>query len=214
MNELHQKSVLQLRPEDHIKVVQNGREKLLAVAGIIDYIRDRLIEALQTRAPSTHSHSEDEVTSLTTHLNSIATALANRAAINHGHIVDDIPGLQGILDGIGKGVLDTTVVFGAFPVVKSAIVAGGNAVFQLTANNQAAGAPLFPNAISLDSLMLRGEEGNIPHAFGTPVLSNSNKTLTVPVSKLGANVAILGISVPTPPVAANGSVIKAIIWGR
>lgn len=103
---------------------------------------------------------------------------------------------------------------GARLVAGNAVVSGGNAVFQLTEDGTAGGATLFPNGnVYLDSLMLRAEEGTSPHAFGVPVLSNSNKTLTIPITKTGAAVTVLGISVLAASVAANGSTIKMLVAG-
>lgn len=207
--ELLQEDVKSLRPEDLIVIVQHGREKRLLVATIIDQIRDRVVEGLQTRAPVNHEHPISEITNLTAAINAMVDALANKAALAHGHDMADTVGLTAAIATIGKAIMNTTTFSAAFPVVKSATVAGGNAVFQLTDDNLANGAALFPNGVALDSLMLRAEEGTTPHAFGTPALSNGGKTLTVPVSKIAPVLGILNLN-----QNANGSVVRAIIWGR
>lgn len=107
-----------------------------------------------------------------------------------------------------KIVVGGTAHNSAFPIAKSATVASGNAVFHLTTNELSGGTAVCANGnVYLDSLQLRAEEGTTPHAFGTPALSNSNKTLTIPVSKIAPILGILNLN-----QAANGSVIKATVW--
>lgn len=95
-----------------------------------------------------------------------------------------------------------------------ATVSSGNAVFQLTKNGLSTGDAFFSSGPDLDSMQLTAEEGSAPHCFGTPVLSNSNKTLTIPVSKSsGINVALLGLTLLGAPAAANGSPVRLMIAG-
>lgn len=95
-----------------------------------------------------------------------------------------------------------------------AIVANGNAVFYLTKDGTANGAAFFANGPSLKGMQLTAEEGTAPHAFGTPILSNSNKTLTVPVTKSsGINVALLNLTLLGAPAPANGSKVRLLISG-
>lgn len=89
-----------------------------------------------------------------------------------------------------------------------AIVANGNAVFYLTKDGTANGAAFFPNGPNLKGLQLTAEEGTTPHAFGVPALSNGNKTLTVPVSKVAPILGILNVGQP-----ANGSKVRLLISG-
>lgn len=102
----------------------------------------------------------------------------------------------------------TTSRANAFPIFKSGTVSGGNVVVHLTDNGASNGNALFPTGVILDSIQARAEEGTTPHAFGTAALSNSNKTLTLPVSKIAPILGILNLN-----QAANGSVIKLAIWG-
>ena len=93
------------------------------------------------------------------------------------------------------------------------VVGATSVVFYLTDNGLVGGNALFPNNVYLDTLMLRAVEGTNPHAFGTPVLSNGNKTLTVSVSKTGAVIDLLGINVLRASVPATGSTICGTVWG-
>lgn len=103
----------------------------------------------------------------------------------------------------------TTAKDGSFTISKSATVSGGNFVIHLTDDGLSTGNALFVNGPDLDSLTLRAVDGNNPHAFGTPALSNSNKTVTVPVTKVAPVLGILALA-----QSANGSVIKATILGN
>lgn len=95
-----------------------------------------------------------------------------------------------------------------------ATVSGGNAVFYLTTDGTAGGTAFFANGPDLDSMQLTAEEGTYPHAFGTPVLSNGNKTLTVPVNKFsGTYIALLSLTLLGGSTAANGSVVRLMIAG-
>lgn len=95
-----------------------------------------------------------------------------------------------------------------------ATVSGGNAVFHLTKNGLSTGDAFFTNGPDLDSVQFTAEEGAAPHCFGTPVLSNSNKTLTVPVTKSsGVYVALLNLTLLGATAPANGSIVRMMIAG-
>lgn len=114
----------------------------------------------------------------------------------------------------GQLVVGTAVKTGAFPVIKSAVVASGNLVLQLTDDNTSTGIALAPNGeVELDSLVCTTTDTGIILQPGLPVLSNGNKTLTIPMLKSVA-VTVLGISVLGAQVAANGETVKATVWVR
>lgn len=119
----------------------------------------------------------------------------------------EVDGLTDDLANKPDVFLGTTQKTGVKMVAVSATVSGANAVFQLTDDGLSTGNALFTN-VYLDALMLRAQEGANPHAFGTPALTNSNKTLTVPVSKLASLLGILTLS-----QSASGSVIAANVFG-
>lgn len=102
---------------------------------------------------------------------------------------------------------DTTQRLGAFPVFKSVTVASGNAVAHFTDTGLSGGTALCPNGLILNSVQMNAEEGTSPHAFGTPALSNGNKTLTVSVSKLALLLGILTLN-----QSANGSTVRITAW--
>lgn len=107
-----------------------------------------------------------------------------------------------------------TLVTGAFPIVKKATVSGGNFVVHLTSDGTSGGTALFAN-VYLDSLQLSAIDGVAPHMYGTPVLSNSNKTLTVPVTKsAGVYVSLLSLTLLGAAAAANGTEVRALIYGN
>lgn len=208
-NDLNQQGVIALRPEDHICVIQGGVEKRMLVQSLIDNIQALAMECVSSMAVSAHTHPESDVVSLGADLAALVSALAGKAALNHAHQIGDI--LSNFQDATA---FPPTVYNGAYPVIVKAIVAGGNAVFQFTATGLAAGAAIFANGPLPNSESFRAEEGTNPHAFGAAVWSNGNKTLTVPVSKTGAALTVLGLSVLGANVAANGSVVYAIVWGH
>ncbi len=103
----------------------------------------------------------------------------------------------------------TTQRLGVFPAAFTGTVASGNLVVNLTQDGTPSGTAIFPGGqVYLKTLCLRAEEGTNPHAFGVPALSNSNKTLTVPISKVAPVLGILNVG-----VAANGSVITGLVYG-
>lgn len=115
-----------------------------------------------------------------------------------------------------KCYVGTTLLSDCFGISKSATVSGGNAVFHLTNDGTSTGTALFPNGPQLDSLQIRCDnEVDSPCSFGTPSLSNSNKTITIAVKKsVGINVALLSLTLLGAPAAANSSVVKMTIFGN
>lgn len=206
---LDQQGVVALRNEDQIVVVQNGQQKLLLIGSLVDALKAMSLDTYSTMAVGAHTHPESDVINLGTDLNTLVAAIAGKAALSHVHEIGDIHS-----NYVDATAFPPTVYNGAYPVVVKTTVSGGNAVFQFTANGLAAGAAIFPNGPLPNGEQFRAEEGANPHAFGAAVWSNSNKTLTVPVSKTGAALVVLGLSVLGANVAANGSVVYAIVWGH
>lgn len=172
-----------------------------------------------TSALSTTLSGYVSTSALTSALASYATTaaltsgLAGKANLSHTHAIADVTNLQTALDSKMQFYVDGVLKPGARMVSAQATVASGNAVFQLTTDGTAGGTSLFPNGnVYLNSLNLTAVEGTNPHCFGTPALSNSNKTLTVPVNK-SATVVVLAISVLGATMAANGSVVQMSVVG-
>lgn len=206
---LEQQGVLILRPNDQFMVVQNGQQKLMLVAAFVQALADMTTQTVGTMAVAAHTHPEGDIVGLTADIAALAAAIAGKAPTNHVHNIADIHG-----NFIDATQTPAVVYNGAYPVTAKATVAGGNAVFQFTDTGLAGGNSLFPTGPLPNSEQFRAEEGTNPHAFGIATWSNSNKTLTVPVSKTGAALVVLGLSVLAANVAANGSVIYATAWGR
>lgn len=104
----------------------------------------------------------------------------------------------------------TTQKLGGFPVVKSATVASGVAVFNFTSDGTSTGTALWSTGPSMDSVQVNVNDATAAYQMGW-AWSNSNKTLTVTTNKLStANIltGILGQS------AGNGAVVKAVVWGN
>ncbi len=114
-------------------------------------------------------------------------------------------------DLTGKPTLDqaykgTTLRTGVFPIYKSTTVGAvtsGNVVVYLTNNNTSTGTALCTNGVILDSVTVRAEEGTQPHTPGTAAISNSNRTLTIPVSKVASVLGLLTLN-----QSADGSTVK------
>lgn len=117
---------------------------------------------------------------------------------------------------VGKAVVGTSVKNSAFPIFKSATVSDGNLVVHLTDDGLSTGNALFPNGnVYLDSLNYTTQDSSVVLAPGVPVLSNSNKTITIPMNRSSSTgiLTLLGIAVLSVPAAANGSVVKLTVWG-
>jgi hypothetical protein len=140
----------------------------------------------------------------------VSSLESGKANISHTHDWSSISGKPTLFSGNYNDLSNKPNKVLPFKVV----VSGGNAVFHLTNDGTSSGTALFSGIPNLDSMQLTAEEADSPHTFGTPVLSNSNKTLTVPVKKSGGiNVALVGLTLLGAPVAANGSTIRLLIAG-
>lgn len=104
---------------------------------------------------------------------------------------------------IGKAYEGTTLREGVFTIYKQVTVSSGNVVAHLTSDGTSGGTSLCPNGVIGDSINLQPEEGSAPHAFAQPVWSNSNKTVTIAVTKLGMVLGVLTLN-----QSANGSVVR------
>lgn len=101
---------------------------------------------------------------------------------------------------------NTTLKTGVKWLLKTGTVSGASVVFYLTSDNTASGTALCTNTPYMNGVMLRAVEGTTPHAFGDPAMSNSNRTMTIGVSKLGTVLGILALN-----QSANGSTVTAAI---
>lgn len=103
----------------------------------------------------------------------------------------------------------TTVRANPIAVSKSATVASGVAVFNLTVDGLSTGVSLFPNGVIKDSVSLTVSDATASYQMSY-AFTNSDKTLTVTANKLTtANIltGILGQS------AANTAVVKLSVFG-
>jgi hypothetical protein len=110
-------------------------------------------------------------------------------------------------------VSGTTIKTSAFPIFNAVTVVSGNAVIYLTDDSTSTGTALFPNGPDLNTINVQALDGSTPLTAGTPVLSNSNKTLTIPINR-SAGLSVLGLTVLGLPTAANGAVAYISIWGN
>lgn len=102
----------------------------------------------------------------------------------------------------------TTQRVNSFPIFKSATVASGVAVFNLTADGTSGGTALCTNGVIQDSVNAVANDATASYQWSY-AFSNSNKTVTITVNKLTtANIltGLLGQS------AANGAVIKMSVY--
>lgn len=102
----------------------------------------------------------------------------------------------------------TTQRVNSFPIFKSATVASGVAVFNLTADGTSGGTALCTNGVIQDSVNAVANDATASYQWSY-AFTNSNKTLTITVNKLTtANIltGLLGQS------AANGAVVKMSVY--
>lgn len=92
-------------------------------------------------------------------------------------------------------------------VFKSATVASGVAVFNLTVDGTSTGASLFPNGVVQDSVNMLVNDATAGYQLSY-AFSNSNKTVTVTANKTSF---ILGLI--QTQAAANGAVVKLSAFG-
>jgi hypothetical protein len=97
----------------------------------------------------------------------------------------------------------------AFPVILSATVASGVAVFNLTTNGLSGGTAIFPTGIIQDSLQLNVNDATAAYQMAY-AFSNANKTVTITANKLTTSNILTGV---LGQASANGAVVKMQIWG-
>lgn len=166
--------------------------------------------------------------------NSSDATLLARANHTGSQAISTVTGLQAALDGKQAALAGTTAQYvrgdgslatytavqcysgttqktGCFPVFKSATVASGVAVFHLTTDGTSGGTALFPNGVDQDSVQLSFNDSGASYQPGW-AWSNSNKTLTVTLNKLGTANILTGILGQT--AAPNGFVVKLTAFGN
>ena len=189
--------------------VWNNSLKQLEVGNISQDNIDGLVTALAGKASVSSVNSvSSNVSSLSSSVSAINAALAsttrqadfNQASTTAASFIKNKP-------TIGKAIDGTTARSNAFPIFKQVTVSSGNAVYHLTDDGTSSGNALCPTGPISDSLQLQPEEGSAPHAFGTPVWSNGNKTVTIPATKVGTVLGVLALS-----QSANGSVVRMNVW--
>lgn len=108
-----------------------------------------------------------------------------------------------------KAYEGTTLRTGAFPVFKSATVASGVAVFNLTSDGTSTGTALFTGGVIQDSVNAFVSDAAASYQMAY-AFSNSNKTVTVTTNKLTTANILTGL---LGQAAGNGSVVKLSVWG-
>lgn len=103
----------------------------------------------------------------------------------------------------------TTQRLNPVTIFKSATVASGVAVFNLTNDGTSGGTSLFPNGVIQDSVILSVNDATAAYQMSW-AWSNSNKTLTVTTNKLTTANILSGILGQT---AANSAVVKLAVTG-
>lgn len=106
---------------------------------------------------------------------------------------------------------ETTKRTNAFWVSSNATVGATSAVYQLTSDGTSTGTALCPNGVILGSAQPVARDATLPYSYGVPVISNSNKTLTIPVNKSSGILTVLTLSVLGAPVAATGSSVDVVV---
>lgn len=106
-----------------------------------------------------------------------------------------------------KAYVGTTLKAAVFPIIKTATVASGVAVFNLTDDGTSTGNALCTETF-IDSVQLVVNDATASYQMGW-AFSNSNKTLTVTVNKLTTSNILTGILGQT---AANGAAVKMITY--
>lgn len=96
----------------------------------------------------------------------------------------------------------------SFPVFKSATVASGTAVFNLTADGTAGGTAICTNGVIQDSVNAFVSDATASYQMAY-AFSNSNKTVTVTTNKLTTANILTGI---LGQAAGNGSAVKLSVW--
>lgn len=163
----------------------------------------------QLRDRSTHTGTQAilTVTGLQTALdgkeNAGAAATAQAFSIQRANHT----GTQSVSTITGNAFNGTTAKNGIFPVIKSANVASGQAVFHLTADGLSTGAALC-NEVQQDSVSVIVNDATASYQFGW-TFSNLNKTLTVIANRLGTANILTGILGQV--AAPNGTPVKLTV---
>lgn len=106
-----------------------------------------------------------------------------------------------------KAYAETTQKTAVFPIFKSATVASGVAVFNLTADGTAGGTALCTEVLS-DSVAVIVNDATASYQMSW-AFTNSNKTLTVTANKLSTANILTGV---LGQAAANGAVVKLAVY--
>lgn len=109
---------------------------------------------------------------------------------------------------LGASYEGTTQRTSSFPIFKSATVASGVAVVNLTSDGTAGGTALCSNGVIQDSVSVIFND-NSSSFQQSWAFSNSNKTLTVTANKFTSANILSGL---LGQAAANGSVAKISVW--
>lgn len=188
------------------------------------FVRD-ILDELIDGAPTALDTLQELATALGNDPNyatTVTTALAGKVdkVTGKGLSAEDFTtALKSKLDGLvaHKVFIGATEKTSIVEVCKSTTTSGGNAVFHLTDTELSGGNSLFPNGnVNLASLTVRIDDVAIPHMNGTPVLSNGNKTLTVPIVRSGQSfLSLLGLNILTvaSQAAANGIAVSITVKG-
>lgn len=91
---------------------------------------------------------------------------------------------------------------------RAGTVASGNIVVHFTDNNASGGNAIFSN-IKVDSIQVQFVKTSGQLISGTPVVSNANKTVTIPIYQ---RVDVIGL-LPSFPAASNGEIAKVTVFG-
>lgn len=116
--------------------------------------------------------------------------------------------LASVPSTIGLAYEGTTTRSNSFPIFKSATVASGVAVFNMTTDGTSGSTSLCPNGIIQDSVNPSVNDATASYQMSW-AWSNSNKTLTVTANKLTTSNILTGI---LGQVAANATVVKVSVW--
>lgn len=102
----------------------------------------------------------------------------------------------------------TTTRSNSFPIFKSATVASGVAVFNLTTDGTSGGTALCTNGVIQDSVNTFVSDATASYQMSY-AFSNSNKTVTITTNKLTTANILTGLLGQT---AANSALVKLSVW--
>lgn len=165
--------------------------------------------------------TEDYTTAEKTKLSGIATGATVNSSdatlldrVNHTgtQLSSTISDFNSAVDARGgKAVSGTTTKSGYFPVVKSGTISSGTVAFHFTSDGTSGGTALFATGPDQDSVQLSFNDSAASYQPSW-AWSNSNKTLTVTLNKLGTANILTGILGQV--AAPNGFVVKVIVFGN